>query len=553
MAEELLEDPKGASSVPSLEQLCVSQVVDKVLYSLAMEEPPNIHKLRTIIQALPQNSANDIFMTMTSKYRYARLHNWEILRMFLARQDISTLHLKSLNGRCPLSSKELQLALEYCSELRSLKLCQARCVDDRVLTAIETKHLETLHLSLCQNVTREGVKAILRRCSSMPKESEEGGKNRNETKEMERRGVDLEEASVQYEGETEETTGSNDGSRCISTHISRMRKCNTSAHTSSPSSSSIPPAPSYRPLQTHPPSSLTSLSLSGCTKVLRGNVKTVNALLSLLPSTLRHLGLSGAKLRPSSQDLLFKSLSCLLSLDIANTRLESVAYSLSSLTNLTRLELQHNNLEVLNGQAIITLSNLSYLDLSGNKIVRLPKEIVNLHSLRILKLKANRLTALDQDLGKLQNLEYLDVSFNRLHELPGTLEACNRLTDVKCSYNNMKGIPLWLLRRRVAFRRRVKGKANHGVGGDGSGENGDKAQKKKTLVGKNEEKNRINNRCEKPEVVGAGELRASENKSRSKGGEHKQGRNEHGIDRSDNGNRPRRSIKVEDMLEDEYT
>jgi len=145
------------------------------------------------------------------------------------------------------------------------------------------------------------------------------------------------------------------------------------------------------------------------------------------------------------------------------------------------------------------------------------------------------------------------VSFNRLHELPGTLEACNRLTDVKCSYNNMKGIPLWLLRRRVAFRRRVKGKANHGVGGDGSGENGDKAQKKKTLVGKNEEKNRINNRCEKPEVVGAGELRASENKSRSKGGEHKQGRNEHGIDRSDNGNRPRRSIKVEDMLEDEYT
>jgi len=176
------------------------------------------------------------------------------------------------------------------------------------------------------------------------------------------------------------------------------------------------------------------------------------------------LELSRAFMPPEVQDRLFRRVAGLRVLDLSGSRTRrdrglpgALAASLGALAHLTELYLCDLRLDAFPGEQLKGLGRLRVLDLSCNRIAAVPDEVACLTSLRRLKMKVNKLEHLTSKMGELGNLEHLDVSFNSLRTLPESLERCPRLRDVECLYTRMKGIPLWLLKKRVRQSER-KGK-----------------------------------------------------------------------------------------------
>ncbi|MEJ1276796.1 hypothetical protein NN561_007707 [Cricetulus griseus] len=90
-------------------------------------------------------------------------------------------------------------------------------------------------------------------------------------------------------------------------------------------------------------------------------------------------------------------------------RVRSLSTSLWSLTHLTALHLNDNNLARIPPD-IAKLHNLVYLDLSSNKLRSLPAELGNMVSLRELLLNDNYLRVLPYELGRLFQLQTLGLT-----------------------------------------------------------------------------------------------------------------------------------------------
>uniref|UniRef100_A0A8I6AL98 poly(A)-specific ribonuclease n=14 Tax=Muroidea TaxID=337687 RepID=A0A8I6AL98_RAT len=96
-------------------------------------------------------------------------------------------------------------------------------------------------------------------------------------------------------------------------------------------------------------------------------------------------------------------------------RVRSLSTSLWSLTHLTALHLNDNNLARIPPD-IAKLHNLVYLDLSSNKLRSLPAELGNMVSLRELLLNDNYLRVLPYELGRLFQLQTLGLTGNPLSQ-----------------------------------------------------------------------------------------------------------------------------------------
>ncbi|CAL8293888.1 CCR4-NOT transcription complex subunit 6-like isoform X1 [Gadus morhua] len=117
-------------------------------------------------------------------------------------------------------------------------------------------------------------------------------------------------------------------------------------------------------------------------------------------------------------------------------RVRSLSSSLWSLTHLTALHINDNNLSRLPPE-ISNLPHLAYLNLSSNKLRSLPAELGNMVSLRELLLNNNLLRVLPYELGRLFQLQTLGLKGNPLsqdilnlyQEPDGTRKLLNYMLD----------------------------------------------------------------------------------------------------------------------------
>ncbi len=103
-------------------------------------------------------------------------------------------------------------------------------------------------------------------------------------------------------------------------------------------------------------------------------------------------------------------------LDLSNQGLTRVEMSVFNQTDLTELNLSHNDLTGAMLAELRQLQNLEVLNLSDNKFTGVPAEIGQLKKLKILNLSNNQLTGLPYELGNLTQLATLDVSGNLYSE-----------------------------------------------------------------------------------------------------------------------------------------
>ena len=126
----------------------------------------------------------------------------------------------------------------------------------------------------------------------------------------------------------------------------------------------------------------------------------------------------------------------LKSLDISKLNIVEIPQSLSTLQNLTSLNISEN--KISNYSNLNLLSKLQELNLSGNSITSLPNEISSLKSLKTLNLSNNSITNFSS-LNSLSSLEWLSLENNSLANIPSEVSSLQNLIHLNLGRNNITG------------------------------------------------------------------------------------------------------------------
>jgi|688.fasta_scaffold169250_1 Leucine-rich repeat (LRR) protein len=113
-------------------------------------------------------------------------------------------------------------------------------------------------------------------------------------------------------------------------------------------------------------------------------------------------------------------------LNLSNQKLKKIPKEVFEFPNLKTLDLSNNKITVLPSQLGL-LTRLEEIYLTKNKIDELPKEIGNLKRLRILKMRNNLLYTISKEIGQLGKLEIVDFNGNPLWRLPEEFRSCTNL------------------------------------------------------------------------------------------------------------------------------
>lgn len=113
-----------------------------------------------------------------------------------------------------------------------------------------------------------------------------------------------------------------------------------------------------------------------------------------------------------------------------------------TMSSITQLVLSHNKLATVPPN-IADLKNLEVLNFFNNQIEELPTQISSLQKLKHLNLGMNRLNSLPRGFGSLPALEVLDLTYNNLNEnaLPGNFFYLTTLRALYLSDNDFEILP----------------------------------------------------------------------------------------------------------------
>lgn len=113
-------------------------------------------------------------------------------------------------------------------------------------------------------------------------------------------------------------------------------------------------------------------------------------------------------------------------LNLSGQKLKKIPQEVFEFPNLKTLDLSRNKLTILPAE-IGLLLKLEELDVTSNKIEDMPKEIGKLNRLRILKFRNNKLYSLPKEIGELGRLEVVDFNGNPIWRLPTEFKSCMNL------------------------------------------------------------------------------------------------------------------------------
>lgn len=131
----------------------------------------------------------------------------------------------------------------------------------------------------------------------------------------------------------------------------------------------------------------------------------------------------------------------LINLNLSNNKIDRVPPSITNMVQLKSFVLAGNSIDRLPAR-LSTLTSLELLDMRDNQLVAIPETIGALHArLKRVMLGRNKLVSLPSSMGKLSNLEALLLNWNKLEDLPEETGNCTALTELQLSYNCLRQVP----------------------------------------------------------------------------------------------------------------
>ncbi|CAJ0564046.1 unnamed protein product, partial [Mesorhabditis spiculigera] len=127
-------------------------------------------------------------------------------------------------------------------------------------------------------------------------------------------------------------------------------------------------------------------------------------------------------------------------LDLSNNQLVELPKEISALTSIRTLIARNNLLEELPG-TMAALVEMESLNLAGNRLTAFPTPCLNMPRLRQLQLGANEIPEIPHGIGSLVSLELLYLGGNRLVEIPATIGLLGLLSNLNLSDNLLESLP----------------------------------------------------------------------------------------------------------------
>ncbi|MFN8672353.1 MAG: leucine-rich repeat domain-containing protein [Candidatus Sericytochromatia bacterium] len=133
-------------------------------------------------------------------------------------------------------------------------------------------------------------------------------------------------------------------------------------------------------------------------------------------------------------------------LDLSINKINKIDEKVFKLEKLKEIYFQYNILEnfPISNFELPVIKNIEVLDIGGNKIKSIPKEIENLVNLKSLKIGRNELKEIPDELYNLKNLEILYLGENDLGFISPKINQLTKLKELYLNTTNLKEIPIEL-------------------------------------------------------------------------------------------------------------
>ena len=126
-------------------------------------------------------------------------------------------------------------------------------------------------------------------------------------------------------------------------------------------------------------------------------------------------------------------------IELRKRSIETLPDCLRRYSNITSLSIEDNALTSLNG--IHTMSLLTYLNASNNRINSIPKDFCQLAKLQEVHLSQNSISELPLEIGRLKNLSCLRIANNKLQSIPHSIGQLLDLGELDVSHNQINDLP----------------------------------------------------------------------------------------------------------------
>ncbi|KAH3759295.1 dynamin family protein [Pelomyxa schiedti] len=146
---------------------------------------------------------------------------------------------------------------------------------------------------------------------------------------------------------------------------------------------------------------------------------------------------------PSEMEQLAPTLTCL---NLDNNNFIDTPSVIALLHALQEVHLRFNKLSGELNVALCGLPLLTHLDLSCNRLTRIPPNIQGLTHLKTLNLFHNFIVAVDPALFSIASLQSLNLGSNQIREIPSEIGNLSSLTELDISNNNITRLPVELVK-----------------------------------------------------------------------------------------------------------